>query len=540
MTHLLNINLIKGWKKLKHKEYTFLFKGYVNNRTLVSIFDELMKSKFCNIKNSKIFKNIDGHFCLILLYKKDFLIVGDKICSIPLMLKKLKKNYLIADNYQNLLKGLSNKAQLKLDFRQTTNLALSGYTFGEFSLFKDVLTTHPGVFYVLKNNKVEKIKYYDWKPFLKKGPHSKLVKSKLKKINENIIKKLIKSCKGRCIVVPLSAGYDSRFILSGLIEKGYKNILTFSYGRKNNREKIVAKKIASYLKIPWIYIEFTNKKLKKTMLSREYKKFKAFSDVTNSIHFPQDFYAIQYLKKNNLIPLNSIIVNGQTGDFISGNHIQFQHKNRSFEDLLEVYLQKNFKMSTKLLAEKKAAIKEQIRKRIYSYDIDTNIPEKVFEALEKIEYEDRQAKYVMAGQRAYEYFDYEWRLPLWDSEYIKFWEKVNIKFKIDQCLYKEVLIEQNWANIWHKYEINPKNSFSPDIMILRFLFKCVFSIIGKKKWHSFERKFLDYFLAPLCGYAEWSYTKVIFDGKGYRNPLSWHIQAYLKDKGLNWNGSKLK
>ena len=95
-------------------------------------------------------------------------------------------------------------------------------------------------------------------PFKKQKCKSTLLKSKLIKINNNIISKLIKTCNNKFIVIPLSAGYDSRFILSGLINKGYKNIITFSYGKKENRELNTARKIAEYLKVPWHYIEFTN------------------------------------------------------------------------------------------------------------------------------------------------------------------------------------------------------------------------------------------------------------------------------------------
>ena len=91
-------------------------------------------------------------------------------------------------------------------------------------------------FFAIERNKNKYDSYHQWKPWKKTKLGITKLKKELKEINNNIIEKLIKSCSSRKIIIPLSAGYDSRFILSGLIDKGYKNIITFSYGRKNNRE----------------------------------------------------------------------------------------------------------------------------------------------------------------------------------------------------------------------------------------------------------------------------------------------------------------
>ena len=46
------------------------------------------------------------------------------------------------------------------------------------------------------------------------------------------MKKLSKSCEGKQIAIPLSGGYDSRLIASGLHKIGFKNVICFSYGLK--------------------------------------------------------------------------------------------------------------------------------------------------------------------------------------------------------------------------------------------------------------------------------------------------------------------
>ena len=539
MNFFLNLSTETGWIANSNKDIQIFFKGYLNNLSISNLIKHLSSISFNEDKLDKFFKKLDGHFSIILIQKDALLIAVDRISSIPIILVKKEKNIFIADNYTNLLGVLKKKKKLSLDTRQTRHLAMSGFTFGSSGVFKEVIISNPGSFLLLKNKLLIKKKYHDWRPFKKQKCKSTLLKSKLIKINNNIISKLIKTCNNRFIVIPLSAGYDSRFILSGLIDKGYKNIITFSYGRKENRELNTARKIAEYLKVPWNYIEFTNYNKKKIAISETYTKFKYFSDTTQSVHFPQDFQAIHYLKNNKIIPKDSIIVNGQSGDFITGNHIPELKEKNSFDEVFHYFFLKHYKIWKSLMSENKEIIKKSFLKRvegIKNYDTNVTSSDFLIEAFQKIEYEDRQIKYVVSGQKAYEFFGYEWRLPLWDNDYIDFWEKVDIAYKIKQNLYREVLKEQNWGDVWHKFPLNPPNTFSVNMQFIRFLFKCIFLLYGKNKWHAFEKRYLDYYMNPLCGYAPWSYLKIMKDNRGFTNSLSFYIEEYLQEKGTNWKG----
>ena len=51
-----------------------------------------------------------------------------------------------------------------------------------------------------------------------------------------------------------------------------------------------------------------------------------------------------------------------------------------------------------------------------------------------------------------------------------------------------------------------------------------------KKWHLFENQYLNYFIDPLCGFANFNYFKIIKDKRVFRNSLSWETEKYLKEK----------
>ena len=111
--------------------------------------------------------------------------------------------------------------------------------------------------------------------------------------------------------------------MSGLKEFGFDDIITFSYGRKEIEAEI-AKNISNKINVPWYYISYTNQKLKTAIKSLKHKNYEEYADNLTSIYFHQDFLAINYLQNKNLIQKNSVIINGQSGDFISKPPTRFK------------------------------------------------------------------------------------------------------------------------------------------------------------------------------------------------------------------------
>ena len=104
------------------------------------------------------------------------------------------------------------------------------------------------------------------------------------------------------------------------------------------------------------------------------------------------------------------------------------------------------------------------------------------------------------------------------------------------------MIEQNWCNIWKDIRINPQPDllYSTHIKLLRFVLKFLFIPLGKNSWHAFEKKYLDYFLTELCYYAPFKYSTIIKDKRGFSGPNSWHVEAYLNKKKLDWKGTPIQ
>ena len=351
----------------------------------------------------------------------------------------------------------------------------------------------------------------------------------------------------RNVIIPLSAGMDSRFIASGLKHLNYKNVLCVSYGIKKNRDAIIAKKISKELGYNWVFIPYTNNSYKDIFFSNQFNKFLSYSDYFTSIQFSSEFLMMKHLTNDNLISKEAIFVNGQSGDFLSGGHIpsemvgKIQSKEIRYERLIKCIVTKHFKHWGSLMTDDNIKIiqrfiKEEIAK-FGGLPKDSTLDYAVFEHLE---YMNRQSKYVVNGQRVYEYFGYEWRLPLWDKEYIDFWEKINIENKLNQNLYKDTLINDNWGNVWKNILINPIAIAPKWIIPVRNIIKAIYFFLGKEKWHDFERKYISYFMSPICYFAPWSYFDIAQDNRKFFSSIAWYIEYYLNNKKLNWKGEVQK
>ena len=123
------------------------------------------------------------------------------------------------------------------------------------------------------------------------------------------------------IVVPLSE-LDSRLIVLMLKRLGYDNVITFSYGRKDNQESNFSKELAESLGFHWEFIEYTNDKWHDWYSSEEWYEYSLMAGNLSSTPHLQDWPAIKELKEKQLVPDNCLIVPGHTVALTASKNIQ--------------------------------------------------------------------------------------------------------------------------------------------------------------------------------------------------------------------------
>lgn len=538
----INIKTNDFWKKYKVGNTNIWFKGYIYNYSLnemIDIFKDIKKEEI-----SSFVKSIDGHFGLIVQRFDLTFIAVDKIRSVQLFFTKIKNNFFIDFDPKRLVK--LNDFNKKIDENARLELAMSGFTIGKKTIYEDLYTLKAGELVFFENNNYEYVHYYRYFGKIENKSFEEYLEE-LTDVTLKIFKKMLHQIGDKQIVIPLSGGHDSRLIASILNYLGAKNVKCYTYGTNGNFEAKIAKNIAKKLGFEWKFIPLTHKNEKRFYVSNDYKEYLRFSETFSSVPFIQSLSSIKYLRDMNWINLDAVFINGLSGDFISGGHAKIKDNNvdevsdieKRKENILNQLIEKHFSLWGYLKTKQNLnKIKNNLWKEINHGcgNLGDNNQDHLF--YEYSEFIDRQSKYVLKKQKIYEFYGHTWRLPFWDDQYLLFWQKVPINFKLDQKLYKAMLKKNNFGNVWSEEFFLKKQPISPQWIIpLRFICKIPFSLFGKlgqKAWKQFDINVFKYYMSIPHTWDMYSYFRVVKDiFKKPRHSVSWQSEDYLKNLESN-------
>lgn len=542
-----------GWKRIEWHGVVIWFKGYLLNRGI-----ELLKSQLADIASlsaaayediEKIINGLQGHYALVIETSNWIYATVDKVRSIPLFYIE-KNNHCMISNHAPLLLAQAGVGSNDMNGQAILEFAMSGYTMGDKTLFRSLNSFQPGQSYFCVKNESSQTKiincYRPWK--VRSETSYKQLLEELSGITLDILRDMMTSLEGRQVVIPLSAGNDSRLVASGLRELGYDNVLCYSYGMKNNFEAQIAKKVANRLGYQWQFIELTIRKEKTFYKSKEFGDYLRSSETLDSIQYIQGLSSIHYLRESGLIDSDSIFVNGNSGDFISGGHVtklytpdSYQASKDDFERMEALMLTKHYNLWGYLLTDNNTKyITKAIRDEQEQLEYIEEEGISATALYEFMEFTNRQCKYVISGQRSYEYYGHEWRMPLWDERYLEFWSGVDPKWKAAQRLYIDMLLKCNFGDVWgmdipvNKYKVRPHS-----VRMIRNITKIPFGLLGRrgrKYWRRFDKVFYSYLYdvtRMMCSTPYFDILKSYF--KVPRHHVSFQVARYLKSYDIDIN-----
>lgn len=490
-----------------------------------------------NASLTRALRSLAGHFAFVLEQAGRTIACVDRIRSVPLLWGRRGTEVLIDDRAPRLAERLGTGG--KIDRAQALALAMSGYTIGAGTIFEGVHGLRAGEALIVDADGARTLRWfvYDaWRTEAIAEPEKRL-----SELHRFVIERLAKSADGRTIAVPLSAGLDSRMIASGLKAVGYRNVRLFSYGRPGNHEASTAKTIAERLGYPWAFHPFSPASQRAMFADADHARMWREADCGTSAPFEQDWAAIAALKASGFIPGDALVVNGNSGDYITGAHapvalidtVAPADEDARRERVVRAVVKKHFRLWEALATPANdAAIVGLLAREATEAGADFGVGQALAGIHEMLEYQDRQSKYVVSGQRTYEWFGLSWRLPLWDDEIVEFFRHAPMDLKRGQSLYKRVLTSDNWGGVWRDVPVNVKTIRPRWIVPLRLMAKAAHAPLGQEAWHRFERRAFVWWTDPLSVSAIVPYAQALADRRGARHSVAWIADAYLARHGV--------
>lgn len=491
---------------------------------------ELLSNNWSMVEVKSIFTRLPNRWAIVAISDSCIIAATDCVRSYPLFYSGSGLPTYVSNSARALSSQLPKVCALpetSLEFR------MAGYVTGGETILSDLYQLQAGELLVkLKNHSNALVyRYYRYLPKPQCGHSLVDWVDELGVQTENIFRRLIENANGRQILVPLSGGLDSRLIVCMLRYLKYDNVRTFSYGPHANYEAKIAKRVAQKVGYAWDFLPITHKGFRGYFRSPARKKYWVFSDGLSTIPNMQDIYPLMMLQRKG-ISWDAIVVNGQSGDFISGGHMPAclldDNRRRAVRDIL---LQNHFSLRQSLKTEANmAVVAERLGHSLNSMEAYSEEPLSAAALYESWEWQERQCKYVIGGQRIYDWLDMDWRLPLWEPEYLDFWSKVPLELKMHQRLYREYLRAYDYCGLFKNF--NPTVWRWPGAAMAVLPTAQLVGFFGgraaKDSFYTHTRYIGHY--GPF--YAPWGLPGFLRQATDIRNPVTFFVDHWFEENKI--------
>lgn len=439
----------------RHRGFSWCYHGNTNvkgcffDRSGAFHRGEAMANYFSMATDADSFRErlreANGCFAVFVETSSYVMAAVDRVRSIPLFYAEKDGELVLSDDIRAIQDVLGGPEEMDPIARE--EFLRVGYTVGPTTLDVRIKQIEAGemLVYHKAENRIQIECYFRHSHGDYTDKSEDVLVEELDGITSRWARRLIDSVQGRTILIPLSGGYDSRMIVCALKREGYDNVICYSYGVPASYEHQTARQVAERLGYPIHMIDYSGEQWPVVLDSPEFLKFCRFiSQRCASTHF-QEYLACHTLRENAAVPKDSVIVPGFCGDLQGGSYVPEEvlagRDNFVLAEGIDNYiLRKLFRFRSSPIEKN---IKRAILDRINAYTCHfaTDNIQDFCSVLEDWFTRHKVAKFVVNSLRNYEWYGYEWRLPLWDNELIKWWYQIPLKHRVNSKLYHRFLFE---------------------------------------------------------------------------------------------------
>lgn len=374
-----------------------------------------------------------GHFAVIVVTDNDAMLIVDQIRSYPIFFMQAGEHVAVGDDHRGVLNG-----RQAIDQNAAELFPHAAFVTGDRTLFAGLRQVRAGeIVTVGATGGVRWDVYrrfrYSRSPLT--DPH--LVKESFDSALTAGMDRMIARADGRQLAVPLSGGLDSRLISTYLKSVGYDNVVNFTYGRPGGSEIALSKRVAESLGQRWHFVAYPPDEIAAAWASDAAARFIEYSHSASALPHVQDWYALTVLKRDGLLDDDATVLPGHT---MVGNI----HESAILDDqapvsaarLKDILIDYHYPLLGQSRAMRDdSRVNSQFDEFLEHLGYDGTVLARA-EAMEYFNLAERQAKYINNSMRAYEFFGYQWALPMLDTEMYQMWESLDIAFTRDRTWYR--------------------------------------------------------------------------------------------------------
>ena len=379
----------------------------------------------------EILKTADGCFRLALETEDLILATVDRVRSLPLFYALKNGRLLLSMNAHDLRSRLGDPP---LDEQALAEFLLAGYTCLGDTLVSDIKQLQAGQ-YLIWNKLSQSLRIGEYYVYRQQFEplHDSL--EALDQMHLRVFERLIQSAQGRTLVVPLSGGLDSRLIAVMLKRLGYPKVICYTFGNSLHDEAVTSSKVAKFLNLPWLIVEQNRHMWYNAYRSEEMRRYFRFSTNLSSLPHVHDWLAIKTLLEREQIPSDAIIVPGHSGGFSQGAGLPLILVNReelTRRELLDLILRDHYDLWPCANDRRHKLFGARVQESLQLPEtIQTPIAASFYD---EWDWRQRQSRLYVNSLRIYDFFGLDWRMPLWDMDYIGFWTCVPLDLRLGREL----------------------------------------------------------------------------------------------------------
>ena len=382
---------------------------------------------------------LNGFYAWVTQSEQELRAGVDHIRSRPIFYGQAEGRFFLSDDAEWVRQQVGDR---EMDPIAREEFQLTGYVTGADTLFPHVKQLQAGECLVAKADegvliRIETQRYYRFLHIMPARYDKTALGAELDRVAVASVQRLIDYAGGRQILVPLSGGYDSRLIVILLKRLGYDNVLTFTYGVPGNQESAYSKRVADALGLRWHFVEYSEALWREAWQTPERWAYQKWASGWTSIAHVQDWLAVKVMKAQGVSEPDCLFVPGHSGDFVAGSHIPtnaFESSSFTLADATDAVFSKHYGLAPlKFFDTSRQAWEERIRGRMERDGIVTAW--EYADVFEKWDWQERQAKFICNSVRVYEFFGYDWWMPYWDLEFVRYWEHMPLSMRKKRRFY---------------------------------------------------------------------------------------------------------